>query len=73
MFLQAGKSGYCNHVMAILLEIAEYGLYELKKVPEEKACTSKARRCGVPSEENFHKESVIKTISHKTVSSRESS
>ena len=67
---KAGKSGYCNHAMALLLEIAEYSLYELKETPEEKACTSKARRWGVPSEKNFPKESVIKTSIHKTGSSR---
>ena len=43
---KAAKSGYCNHAMALLLEIAECSLYELKEIPEEKACTSKAaRRC----------------------------
>ena len=67
---KAGKSGYCNHAMALLLEIAEYSLYELKEIPEEKACTSKARRWGVPYEKNFPKESVIKTSIHKTGSSR---
>ena len=39
----AGKSGYCNHVMALLLELADYSLRGLKKFPEEKACTSVAR------------------------------
>ena len=39
----AGKSGYCNHVTTLLLELADYCLRGLKKVPEEKACTSVAR------------------------------
>ena len=26
---KAGKSSYCNHIMALLLELAEYSLYEL--------------------------------------------
>ena len=39
----AGKSGYCNHVMALPLELADYSLRGIKKIPEEKACTSVAR------------------------------
>ena len=31
----AGKSGYCNHVMALLFEIADYSLNRLKCIPEE--------------------------------------
>ena len=30
----AGKSGYCNHVMALLLELADYSLSQFKSVPE---------------------------------------
>ena len=30
---KAGKSSYCNHIMALLLELAEYSLYELTEVP----------------------------------------
>ena len=29
----AGESGYCNHVMALLYEIAEYSLNQLTEVP----------------------------------------
>ena len=36
----AGKSGYCNHVMALLLEIADYSLHNYKEIPTEVACTS---------------------------------
>ena len=32
----AGKSGYCNHVMALLYEIAEYSLNHLTEVPRKK-------------------------------------
>ena len=32
----AGKSGYCNHVMALLLELANYSLRGFKTFPEEK-------------------------------------
>ena len=31
----AGLSGYCNHVMALLLELADYSLNQLQNVPEE--------------------------------------
>ena len=44
----AGKSGYCNHVMALLYEIAEYSLNQLTEVPREKACTTVLRKWGVP-------------------------
>ena len=40
----AGKSGYCNHVMGLLHELAEYSLNSLEKVPPEKACTSQLRK-----------------------------
>ena len=30
--------------MALLFEIADYSLHQLTSVPEEKACTSMARR-----------------------------
>ena len=40
----AGKSGYCNHVMALLYETAKYSLNQLTEVPQEKACTSVLRK-----------------------------
>ena len=43
-----GKSGYCNHVIALLLQFADYSLRGFKNVAEEKACTSVARQWGVP-------------------------
>ena len=46
----AARSGYCNHVMALLFEIADYSLHQLKTVPDEVACTSKKRQWGVPTE-----------------------
>ena len=30
----AGKSGYCNHVMALLFELTDYSLNQLKAIPE---------------------------------------
>ena len=41
---KAGKSSYRNHITALLLELAEYPLYELTEVPSEIAYTSKARK-----------------------------
>ena len=46
----AGKSGYCNHIMALLFEVADYSLHQLKKVPDEIACTSTSRQWGIPSD-----------------------
>ena len=45
----AGNLGYCNHIMALLFELADYSLSELKTVPVEIACTSKSRQWDVPS------------------------
>ena len=53
---KAGKSSYCNHVMALLIEIADYYLHQLAEVPEEAACTERARRWGIPGERDFPKE-----------------
>ena len=46
----AGNSGYCNHVMALLFELADYSLHQLETVPEETACTSKSRQWGIPGQ-----------------------
>jgi len=46
----AGKSGYCNHTMALLFELADYSLQQLKVVPQEVSCTSKKRAWGVPTD-----------------------
>ena len=59
----AGLSGYCNHVMALLIELADYSLNQLNEVPEEIACTSKLRQWGIPSKHCNVKEPVMnKTI-----------
>ena len=44
----AGKSGYCNHVTALLLKLADYSLSQFTSVPEEIACTSRLRQWDVP-------------------------
>ena len=65
----AGKSGYCNHVMALLFEIADYSFHGLKHVPEEIACTSRPKQWGVPGEAS-HKKPVALTTVQKSVDKR---
>ena len=65
----AGKSGYCNHVMALLFEIADYSFHGLKHAPEEIACTSRLKQCGVPGEAS-HKKPVALTTVQKSVDKR---
>ena len=66
----AGNSGYCNHIMVMLYEIADYSLHSLKSVPLELACTSKIRQWGVPSEKYYRKAPVMETIIQKREKSR---
>ena len=61
----AGKSGYCNHVIGLLLELADYSLRGLKKVPEEKACTVVARQWGIPGNKDLPKAPVMSTTIKK--------
>ena len=61
----AGKSGYCNHVMVLLLELADYSLRELKKIPEEKACANVARQWGIPGNKDLPKAPVMSTTIKK--------
>ena len=46
----AGNSAYCNHIMVLLLQLADYLLNQLDSVQEEISCTSKNRQWGIPSE-----------------------
>ena len=46
----ARKSGYCNHVMALLLELAEYSLSEFQSVSKGIIFTSKFLKWVVPGE-----------------------
>lgn len=61
----AGQSGYCNHAMALLLELADYSLKGLKLVPEEKACTSTVRQWGIPGQKDIPKAPVMNTAIKK--------
>ena len=44
----AGLGGVCNHMHALLLELAGYHLHGIKVVPEEVACTSRLSQRVVP-------------------------
>ena len=57
----AGNSGYCNHIMALLFELADYSLNQLDCVPEEISCKSKNRQWGIPSEAQTFKDPLIKS------------
>ena len=65
----AGKSGYCNHVMALLLELADYSLRQFKSVPEGIVCASRLRQWGVPGE-TMQKAPVMETTVKKQASSK---
>ena len=57
----AGKSGYCNHVMALLFQIADYSLHLLQTIPDEVSCTSKKRQWGVPADKQKYPLPVMST------------
>ena len=56
--------------MALLFEIADYSLYEMDAVPEEKSCTSRARNWGIPGEKDFPKEPIMSTTVQRQLSRR---
>ena len=65
----AGNSGYCNHVMALLLTLVDYSTQLLELVPEDTACTSSQRKWGCPVNKDVRKFSVMGTILKKQPSS----
>ena len=60
-FCHASYSSYCNHIMALLLELADYTLNQLDCVPEQIASTSKNRQWGIPSEAKIFRDPIIKS------------
>ena len=60
----AGKSGYCNHVMALLLKLADYFRW-IKKVLQRKACTSIAKQWGISGNKDLPKTPLMSTIIKK--------
>ena len=64
------KSGYYNHVMALLLELADYSLSQFKSVAEVIFCTSRLfHQWGIP-EETMQKAPVMETTVKKKSSSK---
>ena len=57
----ADNSSYCNYIMALLYEIAEYSLKSYKVVPAETTCTSHLRALGVPGHKEIRKQAIMKT------------
>ena len=57
----AENSAYCNHVMGLPFEIADYSLQELSRVPEEILCTSHLRQQGVPGDKYTPKSPIMQT------------
>ena len=66
----AGESGYCNNIMALLFEIADYSLHQLISIPEENLCTSIARRWGLLSANPFAKQPIMDTAIRKNSNSK---
>ena len=52
----AGASSYCNNIIALLFEIADYPLKHLTEVLQEVSCTGQARKWGMPGESDSSKE-----------------
>ena len=66
-FFPAGKSEYCSHVMALLLELADYSLSQFKSVSEEFAYRSRLRQRSVTGE-TMQKAPVMETTVQKEAS-----
>ena len=57
--------------MALLLELADYSLNQLKHVPEEVACTGRIRQWGVPAgDKDVYKAPVMNTSIKKKPDSK---
>ena len=66
----ARNSAYCNHVMGLLFEIADYSLRQLIKVPEDISCTSRFRQWGAPDEKYTPKSPIIQNVVKKLPTKR---
>ena len=62
--MPSSESGYCNYVMALLLELAEYSLSEFQSVPKGITSTSKFCQWVVPRE-TLQKVPVMETAVQK--------
>ena len=66
----AGASSCCDHIMALLFEIADYSLKGLTEVPQEVSCTSQARKWGISGELDSFKEPVISKFVCKDINKK---
>ena len=60
-FCHANYSSYCNHIMTLLFELADYTLNQLNCVPEQISSTSKNSQWGIPSEAQTFKDPIMKS------------
>ena len=67
----AGKRWYCNHVMALLLEVADYSLGGFREFHAEKACTSVAKPWRIPGIKNLPETPVMSTTTKKQAEKQE--
>ena len=66
----AGASSYCNHIKALLFEIADYYLKGLTEVPQEVFCTSQARKWRIPGESESFKEPIMSKVVCKDINKK---
>ena len=69
-YCPTGEPGYCNHIVALLFEIADYNLHQVISIPEKKACTSMARRWSIPSANSSAKQPIMETTIRKNPNSK---
>ena len=67
-YCPAGKSGYYNHIMALLIQLAEYSMSGIERIPDVIACTSSARQWSIPGNKEVRKGPVMTTAVRKEVS-----
>ena len=70
VLVKLAKAHTANRSIALLLELAHYCHNGLTEVPREVACTSKARKWGIPGEKNFSKKPILSTSIQRNLASR---
>ena len=65
-----GASSYCNHIIALLSEIADCSLKGLTEVQQELSCTSQARKWGIPCESDSFKEPIMSKVVCKVINKK---
>ena len=54
--------GYCNYIMTLFFEIADYSLKDLTEVRLEVFCTIQARKLEIPGEVDSFKEPILSKV-----------